>query len=284
MPNDFDKILRENLDSLLPFIARKLLGLDLSRTETLKDKIQITLEREGDHFKKVLHDDPALDYGLHWEFQSTDEDMRARNLLYYALFYQKYALPLRQIVVYLGTGPSRQIRQHVLEIRGLRLEFQVVHLCEVPKEVFLHSSVPEEVILSILCDFGADRPEQVVRLILQNLMKIIGRVPRLKRYQRQLHVLSRLRKLHPISLKEIQAMPIHYDIETDDLFLAGLEKGLEKGLEQGLEKGLEKGVEKQQYDTVVRMLKTARFSDEEIAGIAGVTLSFVRKVKKELQA
>lgn len=75
-------------------------------------------------------------------------------------------------------------------------------------------------------------------------------------------------------------MPIHYDIETDDLFLAGLEKGLEKGLEQGLEKG----VEKQQYDTVVRMLKTGRFSDEEIAGITGVTLSFVRKIKKELKA
>lgn len=84
--------------------------------------------------------------------------------------------------------------------------------------------------------------------------------------------LSRLRKLHPISLKEIQAMPIHYDIETDDLFLAGLEKGLEKG------------VEKQQYDTVVRMIKTGRFQDEEIAGIAGVTLSFVRKTRKELKA
>ena len=147
-----------------------------------------------------------------------------------------------------------------------------MHLCEVPKEIFLHSNVPEEVILSILCDFGADRPEEVIRLILQNLMKIIGRVPRLKRYQRQLHVLSRLRKLHPISLKEIQAMPIHYDIETDDLFLAGLEKGLEKG------------VEKQQYDTVVRMIKTGRFQDEEIAGIAGVTLSFVRKTRKELKA
>ena len=63
-------------------------------------------------------------------------------------------------------------------------------------------------------------------------------------------------------------MPIHYDIETDDLFLAGLEKGMER----------------QQYDTVARMLKTARFSDEEIAGIAGVSLSFVRKIRKDLKA
>ena len=278
MPNDFDKILRENLDALLPYIARKLLGLDLSRTETLKDKIQVTLEREGDHFKKVLHDDTSLDYGLHWEFQSTDEDMRARNLLYYALFFQKYGIPLRQIVVFLGSQAPRLIRQNILELHGLRLEFEVIHLSEVPKETFIHSTIPEEVILAILCDFGADRPEQVIRLILQNLMKIVGRVPRLQRYQRQLHVLSRLRKLHPISLKEIQAMPIHYDIETDELYLAGLEKGREEALEQGIDRG----IELHQHETVVRLLRTGRFTAEEIAEFAGVSVDYVRRVKNEL--
>lgn len=274
MPNDYDKILRENLDALLPFIARKLLGLDLSRTETLKDKIQVTLEREGDHFKKVLHDDPSLDYGLHWEFQTNDEDMRWRNLLYYALFFQKYRIPLKQIVLYLGSNSPKHIRQNVLEIMGLRLEFQVVNLHEVPKEIFLYSEVPEEVVLSILCDFGVDRPEQVIRIILQNLMKIVDRVPKLKRYQQQLHVLSRLRKLHPISLKEIKSMPIHYDIETDELYLAGLEKGIEKGLE--------KGVEQHQHETVVRLLKDGRFADDEIAEFAGVTAEYVHKVWMEL--
>ena len=206
MPNDYDKILRENLDALLPFIARKLLGLDLSRTETLKDKIQVTLEREGDYFKKVLHDD----------------------------------------------------------------QFEVIHLREIPKEIFLNSNVPEEVVLAILCDFGADQPERVIRIILQNLMKIVGRVPRLQRYQRQLHVLSRLRKLHPISLKEIKSMPIHYDIETDELYLAGLEKGLEKGIEQ------------HRHETVVRMLKAGRFTDDEIAGFAGVPVEYVRQVRLEM--
>lgn len=77
-------------------------------------------------------------------------------------------------------------------------------------------------------------------------------------------------------------MPIHYDIETDELFLAGLEKGIEKGLEKGIEKGIEKGMEQQQHDTVVRLLKTRRFSEEEIAVFAGVTVAYVRKVKKRL--
>ncbi len=115
-------------------------------------------------------------------------------------------------------------------------------------------------------------------MILQNLMKVVGRLPRLQKYQRQLHVLSRLRKLHPISLKEIQAMPIHYDIEADELYLAGIEKGIEKGIK----KGIEKGVELQQHETVVRMLKTERFSDTEIPGFAGVTVRYVQKVKKGL--
>lgn len=278
MPNDFDKIIRENLDPLLPYIAQKLLGLDISRTETLKDKIQVTLEREGDHFKKVLHNDPTLDYGLHWEFQSTDEDMRGRNLLYYALFFQKYALPLKQIVVYLGNEPPKQILLNTLDLEGLILSFQVVNLREIPKETFLQSSIPEEIILAILCDFGSDRPEHVIRLILQNLMKIVGRVPRLKRYQRQLHVLSRLRKLHPVSLKEIQAMAIHYNIETDELYLAGIEKGIEKGIEAGIEKG----IEKHQHDTVLRLLKSRKLSEEEIAEFAGVSVSYVRKLKKGL--
>ena len=278
MPNDYDKILRENLEVLLPFIARKLLGLDLSRTETLKDKIQVTLEREGDYFKKVLHDNPSLDYGLHWEFQSSDEDMRWRNLLYYALFFQKYRIPLKQIVVYLGNDTPKLIQQNVLEIIGLRLEFQVINLREVPKEAFINSEVPEEVILAVLCDFGTDHPEKVIRIILQNLMKIVGRIPRLRRYQRQLHVLSRLRKLHPISLKEIKAMPIHYDVESDELYLAGIEKGIEKGIELGVEKG----VEKHQHETVVRMLKTNRFTDDEIAEFAGVSVEYIRQVRMEL--
>lgn len=286
MPNDYDKILKENLDALLPFIARKLLGLDLSRTETLKDKIQVTLEREGDSFKKVLHDDPSRDYGLHWEFQTNDEDMRGRNLLYYGLFYQKYKIPLRQIVVFLGNEPPKLLRQNILEIRGLRLEFEVIHLREIPKETFLNSNVPEEVILAVLCDFGADRPEQVIRMILNNLAKVVGRVRRLQRYQRQLHVLSRLRKLHPISLKEIKAMPIHYDIETDELYLAGMEKGIEKGMEKGMEKGLEKGVEKgmelNQHETVVRLIQSGRFSDEEIAEFAGVTVEYVQQVRIDM--
>lgn len=194
MPNDFDKIFKENFELLLPHLLRKVLGLELPRLEDLKDKIQVTVEREMDNLKKAVHDDPGLDYGLHWEIQSADEDMRHRNLLYYALFVQKYSLPLKQIVIYVGNEKPKKVQQNGLELEGLRLEYQVVNLREIPQDLFLSSDVPEDVVLAILGDFGSEQPEKVIRQILQHLFKLIGRVPRLEKYQRQLQTLSRLRK------------------------------------------------------------------------------------------
>jgi hypothetical protein len=93
MPNDYGKIIKENFDPLLSHLLRKVLGLELPKLIDLKDKIQVTLEREMDSLKKVVHDDPALNFGLHWEIQTNDEDTRARNLLYYGLFFQNHKMP-----------------------------------------------------------------------------------------------------------------------------------------------------------------------------------------------
>ena len=220
MPNDFDKIFKENFEQLLPHLLRKVLGLELPRLEDLKDKIQVTVEREMDNLKKAVHDDPRLDYGLHWEIQSADEDMRHRNLLYYALFVQKYSLPLKQIVIYVGNEKPKKVQQNGLELEGLRLEYQVVNLREIPKDLFLSSDVPEDVVLAILGDFGSEQPEKVIRQILQHLFKLIGRVPRLEKYQRQLQTLSRLRKWEVQTQKEISAMPIQYNISSSRFGLA----------------------------------------------------------------
>jgi predicted transposase YdaD len=53
-----------------------------------------------------------------------------------------------------------------------------------------------------------------------------------------------LRKMELIVKTEVEAMTIHYDIETDGLYLQGKEEGIERGIEKGIEKGIE--LEKQQ--------------------------------------
>lgn len=47
MPNDFDRIIKENFEPLLPHLCRALLGFDLPRLEPLEAKIQTTTERDA---------------------------------------------------------------------------------------------------------------------------------------------------------------------------------------------------------------------------------------------
>lgn len=57
----------------------------------------------------------------------------------------------------------------------------------------------------------------------------------------------------------------------------------EKGVEIGLEKGKLEGVELKNHEVVVNLLSADRFNDEEIAAFAGVYLSYVQKIRAELQ-
>lgn len=49
MPGKYDKILRENIESIIPFIIEKILGIDYDKTQVIKDKLQVTVERETDY-------------------------------------------------------------------------------------------------------------------------------------------------------------------------------------------------------------------------------------------
>ena len=235
MANNYDRIFKENIEALLLPLLKKVLGLNPPKLQPIDAKLQVTQEAEMDNIRRVVHDDPALDYGLQIEFHIADEDLRKRNLLHHALFHSITGLPLRQIVIYGGKSDPRHIIQNHLLTQGLELRFEVLVLKQIPKELFIHSDVPEEVVLAILCDFGEDQPEQVVRQILQHLHKICRSPNRIKKYQKQLLTLSRLRKMEIIVKNEVEAMTIHYDIETDGLFLQGIEQGIEQGMEQGAE-------------------------------------------------
>jgi flagellar biosynthesis/type III secretory pathway protein FliH len=118
-------------------------------------------------------------------------------------------------------------------------------------------------------------------------------------------MLSRLRKIEALTIKIAEEMPIHYEIETDALYLKGTEKGMEKGMEKGIEKGIEKGMEKgiekgmekgiekgiekgreleaaeKDYIFVNSLLINTDFDDAYIAFVANVTLAYVQKLRLE---
>jgi hypothetical protein len=193
--------------------------------------------------------------------------LRKRNLVHHALFYQITSLPLRQIVIYGGGSddPQHITKNHLITL-GLDHRFEVIVLKQIPKEKFIHSNVPEEVVLAILCDFGEDNPEDVVKQILAHLHKICRKSVRLKKYQKQLLILSRLRKMELIVKTQVEAMTIHYDIETDGLYL------------QGIEEGIEEGAAIKERAFVQTLWSLQEFSLERIALMSGATLERVTQV------
>lgn len=263
MANNYDRVFKENIESLLLPLLRKILGLVPPKLVPVDAKLQVTQEAEMDHIRRVVHEDSNQDYGLQIEFHVTDEDLRKRNLLHYALFHNITDLPLRQIVIYGGMGVPNKIHLNALELKGLALSYEVIILRNIPKDVFLESQIPEEVILAILCDFGEMKPEQVVRQILLNLRKILRRSSRIKKYQKQLLVLSRLRKMELIVKTEMEAITFHYDIETDGLYLQGVEQGLEQGLET------------KAREVLLQLWATKEFSLEKMALLVNVSLDKV---------
>ena len=82
--------------------------------------------------------------------------------------------------------------------------------------------------------------------------------------------------MQPIVTKEVSLMPIKFDIESDELYLEGIEKGVKKGVE--------KGIEQHQRETVIRGLQSGALSLDMIANLAGVSLEYVHKIRQELKA
>ena len=72
-------------------------------------------------------------------------------------------------------------------------------------------------------------------------------------------------------------------IEREEGFEMGMEKGREKGIEEGMEKGIEKGIEKGKREVIENLIIKLGLSDKQVADIAEMPVSFVKKVRVSLK-
>ena len=138
-------------------------------------------------------------------------------------------------------------------------QYQLINIKEYRHEDLLKSEIPEEIILAVLANFSNQPSEHVIRSILQRLQAVSKTENTLRKYIRQLGVLSRLRKLEDITLKEVKAMPITYDFKTDYLYLEG------------------------KKEMIVELLKEGSFSVKKIAKLAKVDVKYVREIEKAIE-
>lgn len=182
--NEYDRILKENIEPILLPFAQKLLGLTGAKYTTIKDDLHTTIERKPDFLKKVREKGESQSYILQIEFQSIDEkDMVYRMLEYKSLLLRKYKLDVRQFVLYIGKNKHKRMTNHLVS-QGLTFEYEIIDIHEFDYEYFLKSEIPEEVILAILCNFKNTSPEKVIHKILNKLDELLKGQNRFGKYMK----------------------------------------------------------------------------------------------------
>jgi hypothetical protein len=281
LSQDYDKIIKENLESLILPLARKVLNLpEPAGLVEIPDDIQQTVERKPDFLKLVTDENGVGEYVLHLEFQTRNEaDMLSRMLFYAALLYGKYKLPIRQYVFFIGNGRARMNRELIQD--DLTFQYHIRNIADVDYTVFLDTQQPEEVILAILGNLGSEPIESVIGQILQRLRATAHDTQALGRFYKQLEVLSKLRDAQEEVLNQLEAMPIYYDLETDIRYLQGKQKGIDEMIDR-LPRAILETRQETKGEDVRGLLQLGILSVEQIATALNVPIDFVLMIKAQL--
>ncbi len=258
--NQYDKIVKENIESIIPALMETVLGFKVVESVVLKEKLQQTKEKEADALR-LITDPEGNQFILHLEFQVEDyKKMIYRMLDYWALLKSKYEYSVKQFVIYIGEKhPKMPVK---LEVDDNYFQFKLINISEYNYLKFIKSSKPEDIIMAVLSDFGKNTSEIALNHIIHRLEETIDDNRTFQKYITQLRVLSKLRNLD-IKLDDmIHNWDKYIDAENDYLYI--------------------RGQKAQQEKVVTNLLSQTDFGNEKIANIANVTIEFVENVKEKL--
>jgi len=194
-----------------------------------------------------------------------EKDMVYRMAEYRVMLLRKYRLPVKQYVLFIGSG--RPTMQDSINEEDLIYRYRLIALSQIDYKLFLQSDKPEEKILAILADFGSDKEDKVVRAIIQQIQSVVYSDLASGKYFNQLRVLSQLRNL-PFKIDDmLDSISTFFKEEKDPFFI----------------RGEEKGEAKKSYEVVVNALEKFGYTDEQAASIAGVSIEFVKEVRQSLK-
>ena len=260
--SQYDKIFKENIEAVISSIMQNVIKITAVSVEELPDDIQHTRERKPDVLKKII-DTKGETFVLQIEFQvANDDEMVYRMHEYKAMLIRKYRLPVYQYVIFLGKGQPK-MKTHLTNV-SLTFEYNLLAINSVDYKIFLKSSQPEEIVLSVLANFDKETPENALKRIISRLEETTTGDLELRRYFKQLRILAQLRKLeHKLKNVVMDSIAKYIDEKKDVAFLLGIDKGQEKIIES--------------------LLTKLNYSLDQIADIAGVSVDFVKSVKQKLE-
>lgn len=262
--NQYDKILKENMEIAMPGLIENVLKIHIIRAEELEESLQHTKERKPDVLKKIT-DNKGKTYALHVEFQTMDDpDMVYRMAEYGIMIARKSELEVKQYVIHIGA--NKVTRKFSLSIGMSTLCYHQIALSNIDYHIFLRSKHPEERMLAILADFGKENPRNVFDKIISKVFENLTSELEIGRRKNQLRVLAQLRTLVFEKLSIMEHVSSFFKIEDDICY----------------REGKMEAEEKKNHAFIKKLLTETDFSITKIASFVDVTEAYVRKVKKEL--
>lgn len=262
------------MQSVLPGIIEKVLGINMKKCEYFPHKVQVTQQREADWLSKVT-DESGHTFILHLEIQAQDDSSMVYRMLEYRLMVERiYDLPVKQYVLYLGENNSGM--STILSSPGLYFKYTLIDFSTLSYRLFLSSKNPEEKLLAILADFEGDDPEHVLQSVIVQVINASDGSLSANRYLKQLRIIIQLRSLAIKFDKAMESVTSFFKEENDPFYIRGERIGLERGMTK---KEFEKNLAFTQA-----LIRETEFDDTKIAGLVGVTETFVDEVRKQMQA
>jgi hypothetical protein len=259
MPNQYDKIVKEIMDSVYMALSKKIIDADFSSAEELSTELHKTREKKTDFLRKIIYPNPADNYILHVEAQSKDDpNMFFRMQEYHAMIHSKYKLPIVQVVFYFGRGISKM--NNAYNYRKNSFHYELISIQEFSYKTFLESEKPEELILAILADFEDKSKEEVVEMIFSRAKLIINETNLMGKFVNQIEILSKLRKLDGF-IQQFTQNIMALDLKLEDTFT----------FKQGESKGEKKKLDKM----ILSFYKNTKLSIQKIALAAEVSEQYV---------
>jgi hypothetical protein len=264
--SQYDKIIKENLETTLPVIIRDVLGLDILVSEELPDDVQHTKERKPDALKKVT-DIEGNTYILQLEFQLKDEkEMVYRMAEYYIMLLRRYRLPIKQYVIFLKDSNPRM--KTVLDTEDLKFNFRLIQIAEINYNLFLRSNDPKIKMLGILANFGNEDTYKVVKAIVDDIHSVTNGDFAQNRNFKQLRVFVHLRSnIEQQFIKAMDSISSFFKEENDIYY----------------RRGQSKGEEKKSRVVVENLIVKLGLTDEQAAEVAEVSLDYVKTLRAELK-
>jgi hypothetical protein len=258
---DYDNVLKKTFSRVYESIIHKLLGLDMKNVVKIPTSFSRTKEKRSDFAIKVSrpYEKPHI---VHVEFQSdNDKNMDKRELGYYGDYYWEYNLEIIQYVIYLGKGKVTMPTE--INHKNLNFRYNMIVLNQINVELFLNSDNPHEIVIAVLCKYTRKEAPKIIDQILEKLKAKVPNERELYEHVTDLEILLGLRNLQPQTKKQVEKMPIIYDLRKDIRF--------------------KEGAEDKARTSAIRLLNQGLLTGAMIADALEVPLAFVLQIQKELQ-